>query len=248
MKSSLSKYASHPMEQLKYSLGPFELFAAIVGGSPFILAGFLIYNPVASVVDLVPVIQSSGTVAISLTLIFLSYIIGGTIQGLSWRYFLFLCRLLKKDYFYFGNQLTERFQTLNKPEFNDSKTLEFEDRLVIKLQEKIGIPKKMNWMDNRLKAYLRERNSPAVGAADTYVASHIMYRILSLGCLVLCGVSFMNSIRVMSLELLLLTPLTGYLAYLMFLRSVSFKKWQNRTLILGFYFAATQAASVEENP
>ena len=236
------------MEQLKYSLGPFELFAAIVGGSPFVLAGFLIYNPVDSFADLVPVIQNNGTVAIALTLLFLSYIIGGTIQGLSWQYFLLLCRLLKRNYFYFGNQLIERSQSLSQHKHNDSRNLEFEDRLVLKLQEEVGIPKKINWMDNRLKAYLRERNSPAVGAADTYVASHIMYRNLSLGCLFLCGVSFIGSIRAMSLELLMVTPLIGYLAYLMFLRSVSFKKWQNRTLILGFYFAATRDSSAKETP
>ena len=55
------------MEQLKNSLGPYELFAAIIGGSPFILAGILIYHPVESLAELVPVIQGSGTVAISLT-------------------------------------------------------------------------------------------------------------------------------------------------------------------------------------
>ncbi|MEA5462741.1 hypothetical protein [Leptothoe sp. PORK10 BA2] len=67
------------MEQLKYSLGPFELFAAIIGGSPFVLAAILLYTPVASLADLVPVIQgngsSGGAVAIALTLVLLSYII-----------------------------------------------------------------------------------------------------------------------------------------------------------------------------
>lgn len=232
------------MEQLKYSLGPFELFAAIIGGSPFILAVFLIYNPVASLVDLVPVIQSSGTIAIALTMLFLSYIIGGTIQGLSWKYFLLLCRILKKDYFYFGNPLRDKLQSLNlkesNQESNDAGYLDFEDRLVLEIREKIGIPTNLSWMDNRFKAYLRERNSPAVEDANTHVASHIMYRNLSLGCLFLCVVSFVNSIRSGSLEFLLLTPFVGYLAYLMFLRSVSFKRWQNRALILGFYFAATK--------
>lgn len=236
------------MEQLKYSLGPFELFAAIIGGSPFVLAGFLLYHPVESLAELVEVIQENGSgdgaFAIALTLLLVSYIIGGTVQGLSWRYFLRLCKLFKCEYTYFGNQLTDRDKALKQhPE--QPNPFEFEDRLVLQLRKTIGIPKKLNWMDSRLKAYLRERNSPSVAAADTLVASHIMFRNLSLGCLILCAVSVANSVRLGALEPLLLSPFVGYVAYLMFRRSVSFKKWQNRTLILGFYFAATQASASE---
>lgn len=235
------------MEQLKYSLGPFELFAAIVGGSPFVVAGFLLYKPVASLADLGPVIQSNGTVAIALTLLFLSYIIGGTIQGLSWRYFLRLCKLFKRSYMYYGTQITDRDQALRQMNPDQPYELEFEDRLVLQLREKIGIPKKLDWMDSRLKAYLRERNSPSVASAESLIASHIMYRNLSLGCLLLLAVSLINAIRLSSLELLLIAPFLGYIAYLMFLRAVSFKKWQNRTLLLGFYFSATKEAGAEEN-
>lgn len=231
------------MEQLKYSLGPFELFASIVGGSPFILAFFLIYNPVESLVDLVPVIQSSGTVAIALTILFLSYIVGGTVQGLSWRYFLLLCRIFNKDYLYFGDRLTVRDQILKQSDSDASKPLEFEDRVVLKLRDKIGIPKNLNWMNSRLKSYLREQNSPAVAVADTFIASHIMYRNLSLGCLILCGVNLVNAIRLGSLEPLILIPIIGYAAILMFWRSISFKRWQNRTLILAFYFSVTNDSS-----
>ncbi|NEQ48817.1 MAG: hypothetical protein F6K11_01615 [Leptolyngbya sp. SIO3F4] len=228
------------MEQLKNSLGPYELFAAIIGGSPFILAGFLIYNPVESLAELVPVIQGNGTVAISLTILFLSYIIGGTLQGLTWRYFLLLCRLFKKEYLYFGNQLVERDRVLKQREHQDEVSLEFEDRLVLKLRQKIGIPKKLDWMNSRLRAYLRERNSPSVAVSDRLIASHIMYRNLSFGFLLLSVVSFVNAIRIGSLEPLIVIPALGYAAYLMFWQAVSFKKWQNRELILGFYFADTK--------
>ena len=233
------------MEQLKNSLGPYELFAAIIGGSPFILAGILIYHPVESLAELVPVIQGSGTVAIALTNLLLSYIIGGTLQGLTWRYFLLLCRLFNKDYLYFGNQLVERDRALTQQAPPDKSSLEFEDRLVLQLRQKIGIPKKLDWMNSRLRSYLRERNSPSVAASDTLIASHIMYRNLSLGCLVLCLVSFVNAIRLGALEPLMLIPILGYGAYLMFWQSVSFKKWQNRELILGFYFAATKETGDE---
>lgn len=232
------------MDQLKYSLGPYELFAAIIGGSPFILAGFLIYNPVESLTDLVKVIQTSGAsggaVAIALTILFLSYIIGGTLQGLTWRYFLLLCRLFKREYLYFGNQLIERERALKHRDTQHESSLEFEDRLVLELRQKIGIPKKLDWMNSRLRSYLRERNSPSVAVSDTLIASHIMYRNLSLGCLLLCVVSFVNAIRLGSLEPLMMIPILGYGAYLMFWQAVSFKKWQNRELILGFYFSATK--------
>lgn len=234
------------MEQLKYSLGPFELFAAIIGGSPFILAGFLMYNPVKSLTDLAQVIQSSGAsggaVAIALTMLFLSYIIGGTIQGLSWRYFLWLCRIFKKDYFYFGESFFDKLRASKQKTFNDTRFLEFEDRLVLQIRDKVGVPQKLHWIDSRMKAYLRECNSPAVGDADIHVASHIMYRNLSLGCLLLCGVSLVTAIRTSSLEFFWVALLVIFLAYLMFLRSVSFKRWQNRALILGFYFAVTKNA------
>ncbi|MEA5463441.1 hypothetical protein [Leptothoe sp. PORK10 BA2] len=126
-------------------------------------------------------------------------------------------------------------------------TLEFEDRLVLQLREKIGFPKKSDWLDSRLQAYLRERDSPSIATADSFMASHIMYRNLSLGCLLLCLVSMVNAVRLSSLESSLIGLFVGYIAYLMFLRSVSFKKWQNRTLVLGFYFAATKDLDSEKN-
>ncbi|EKV03714.1 hypothetical protein Lepto7375DRAFT_6025 [Leptolyngbya sp. PCC 7375] len=235
------------MEQLKYFLGPFELFASIIGGSPFIVAGFLLYNPVESLADLAPIIQSSGTLAISLTFLFLSYIIGGTVQTLSWRYFLLLCHVFKQEYLYMDSQLRERDKKLQQAELGNASLLDFEDRLVLQLQQKIGLPKKMRWINARLKAYLRENNSPSVTAAEMHTASHIMYRNLSLGCLILGFVSLINTFRVSSLELLIVVPLFGYGAYLMFRRSVSFKKWQNRELLLGFYFAATKEIVARES-
>lgn len=229
------------MEQLKYTLGPFELFAAIIGGSPFVLAGILLYNPVKTLAELVPLIQQSGTLAIALTILFLSYILGGTVQGLTWRYFLGLCSLFKKDYLFLGDQIPQRHQALQQQTIGDDVShLDFDDRLVLQLSKHIGIPKKLDWMNGRLRAYLRERNSPSVAAADTFIASHIMYRNLSLGCLMLCLVSCINAIRLASLSPLLIVPFLGYAAYLMFWQSVSFKKWQNRELILGFYFASTK--------
>lgn len=235
------------MEQLKYTLGPFELFAAIIGGSPFVLAGILLYNPVKTLAELLPLVQKSGSIAIALTLLFLCYIIGGTIQGLTWRYFVSLCGLFKKNYLFLGEQIPQRHQALQQQAIGDDIShLDFDDRLVLQLSKHIGIPKKLDWMNSRLRAYLRERNSPAVAAADSFIASHIMYRNLSLGCWVLCIVNGINAMRLGSLAPLFPLPFLGYGAYLTFWQSVSFKKWQNRELILGFYFSSTKEQPPEQ--
>ncbi|MEM9809508.1 MAG: hypothetical protein AAF959_30030 [Cyanobacteria bacterium P01_D01_bin.56] len=235
------------MEQLKNNLGPFELFAAIIGGSPFVLAGILLYNPVKTLAELVPLIQKSGSLPIALTILFLSYIIGSTVQDLGWRYFLSLCRLFKEDYFYYGDQLIKRNQLLQQPVSSDVSHLEFEDKLVLQLREYIGIPNNLDWMNGRLTAYLRECKSPSVATVERFIASHIMHRSLSLGCLVLCMVSIINTVRLGSLASLAIVPILLYCAYLMFFQALSFQRWQNRELLLGFYFASTKEQSQEGN-
>ncbi|MEM6253982.1 MAG: hypothetical protein AAF821_13770 [Cyanobacteria bacterium P01_D01_bin.156] len=235
------------MEQLKYTLGPFELFAAIIGGSPFVVAGILLHYPVKHLGELVPLIQQSSSVAIALTALFLSYIAGGTVQSISWPYFVRLCRLFNKNFLFLGDELIRRNQTLPQQNISDGmNNLVFEDRLVLQLRKHIGIPKKLSWMDGRLMAYLRENNSPSMVTAEGFVASHIMYRNLSLGCLLLCLVSLVNGVRLGSPAPLLLIPILLYAAYLMFRQAVNFKLWQNRELLLGFYFASTKESSPED--
>ena len=36
------------MDKLKFALGPYEVLASIIGGSPLVLAIFLLYNPSGS--------------------------------------------------------------------------------------------------------------------------------------------------------------------------------------------------------
>ncbi len=64
-----------------------------------------------------------------------------------------------------------------------------------------------------------------------------MYRNLSLGFLILAVIFFVSLVRSHSwmLEQSLLTCICLCLAYMTFFRSLSFKKWHNRELILGFY-------------
>lgn len=234
------------MEQLKFSLGPYELFAAILGGFPFVLAGFLIYHPIDSLQELIPIIQNNATVAISITVVFISYILGGAIQGITWRYFLFLCNILNRDYRYFGNALVEHNKALAQtltPDATDFKSLEFEARLILLLRQKIGITHQIDHLDGRLAPYLRERQHPSVIVAESHLANHIMYRSLSLGMLLVGAILFINIFRAraFSLELGFLPLAAIGFAIVTFHRSVTFKRWHNREIFLGFYFAALES-------
>ncbi|MCL1492076.1 MAG: hypothetical protein M1G31_15185 [Pseudanabaena sp. Salubria-1] len=71
----------------------------------------------------------------------------------------------------------------------DVKTLDFEDKLILLLREKIGIPKKISWMNARLTSYLKEHNRPSLITAESFQATHIMYRNISFGSLILSGSS-----------------------------------------------------------
>ena len=78
------------MEQFKFALGPYELFASIVGGLPLTLAICLAYNPTTSLQDIISIIQGNFSTQIAIVFIFFSYILGGLVQGITWKYFLIL--------------------------------------------------------------------------------------------------------------------------------------------------------------
>ena len=230
------------MEQLKFALGPYEIFASIVGGSPLVLAIFLVWHPSSNLQDLFLIAKNNLVISVLLLLVFFSYILGGSIQGITWRYFLFFCRFFRQNYNYFGDMILEKNALLAQAEaMQPLASLEFEDKLVLLLREKVGVPKKMDWLNARLTAYLKERGSQAVVTAESHLANHIMYRNLSFGFLLLPGVLLVNLLRTRSftLEQPMLILLFLLISYMTFFRSLSFKKWHNRELLLGFYFAAT---------
>ncbi|MEM8808674.1 MAG: hypothetical protein AAGF01_21880 [Cyanobacteria bacterium P01_G01_bin.38] len=235
------------MESFKFSLGPYEIFSSIIGGIPLFLAGCLSYNPVSSLQDLVPTVQNNASVAISLVILFISYILGKIIQGLSWWYFLRLCRFFNENYRYFGNLNTHSKKLLEKPELNIASTsLSFEDRLVLLLHRRVGIPEKNSRLDARITSFLREHNrQAALSTAELHMATHIMYRGWSLGFFVLSLVLLINLFRTPTLtfEQWALPFGSLFFAYITFLRAVKLKQWHNRDLLLGFYFAASEETS-----
>ena len=44
------------MDLFKFALGPYEFFAAIIGGVPLVLAIVLLYNPAMSLQDMIGLI------------------------------------------------------------------------------------------------------------------------------------------------------------------------------------------------
>ena len=228
------------MEQLKFTLGPYEFFASIVGGSPLVLAIFLIYNPSNNLQDMFLTIKNNLSIPVVFLVVFFSYILGGSIQGITWRYFLFLCNFFHFNYSYLGNVILEKSALLPQiNEVQEHSILEFEDKLVLMLREKVGIPQNIRWLDARLAAYLKERSSQAVITAESQQANHIMYRNISFGFLLLPIVLLINIFRTQSFtfEYPVLILIFVLISYVTFFRLLSFKKWYNRELLLGFYFS-----------
>ena len=232
------------MDKLKFALGPYEVFSAIIGGSPLILALFLLYNPVGNLQDTFLSVKDELSFPLVLLIGFCSYILGGSIQGITWRYFLLLCKAFRKDYSYFGNMIEERNAALAQTyEPAVIAALDFEDKLVLRLRDKIGIPKNPNWIDSRLAAYLKAISSEAIATSESYLASHIMHRNLSFGFLLLPIVIVTNFFQGgFSFEKLMLIFLSLFIAYMSFFRALAFKRWQNRELLLGFYFSTENRA------
>ncbi len=189
------------MEQFKFALGPYEIFASIVGGSPLVLAIFLIGNPSNNLQNVFLIIKDNLSIPMVFLMAFFSYILGGSIQGITWKYFLFFCKFFNRDYNYFGNMISEKNALFTQEAFTQEdeiqapSALEFEDKLVLLLREKVGIPKNMDWLNSRLTAYLKEHSSQAVITAESYLANHIMYRNMSFGFLLLSIVLLINLLR-----------------------------------------------------
>lgn len=232
------------MDKLKFALGPYEVLSSIIGGSPLVLALFLIYNPVGDLQATFLSIKGELSLSFVLLIGFCSYILGSSIQGITWKYFLLLCRVFRQDYSYFGSMLAKKDALLTEVQHPaTAAALGFEDKLVLRLREKIGITERQSWMNARLAAYLKAIGSEAVVTSESYLASHIMHRNLSFGFLILPIIIVMNFFQGgFSLEKVMLIFLSLLIAYMSFSRSLSFKRWQNRELLLGFYFSTESRA------
>jgi hypothetical protein len=240
------------MDAFKFTLGPYELFASTIGGVPLVVVVYLLCNPAIALQGASSIFQGNFSIQMVIAFALVSYILGGIVQSVTWRYFLFLCKLFKRDYRYFGSLLQDKAKTIRahseasaetlESKTASSTTLELEDKLVLLIQGKVGIPKKINWLIPRLESYLKEHNRPSIVTAESHQATHIMYRNLSFGLMLLGVTIFINLFRARlpAFETMALSLLSIGLSFIAFFRSLSFKKWHEREILLGFYFFACE--------
>ena len=229
------------MDQFKFSIGPFELFSSTMAGTPILFAIFLLYQPIVSLRDVIPVIRNNSIISIFVSLVIISYLLGGLCTVITWRYFLYICKIFKIDYSYLGMRIIEKMKkTKEVPTDLRIEGLDFEDRLIYLLIQKIGPVKRLSLLDARLISYLRLHSLQTVSIAESHLAFHIMYRTLSFGFLLLTFVLFTNIFRtaIFTFEQITLPIFSIVLSLAAFRMAVSFRKWRNREIVLCFYHLA----------
>jgi hypothetical protein len=229
------------MDQFKFSIGPYELFSSTIAGTPILFAIFLLYRPIESLREIVSVIRDNSSLSIAVTLVIISYILGGLCAAITWKYFLYICKKFKIDYSYLGMNILERMRKIEALSADVRlEALDFEDRLIYLLIDKIGIVKRLSLLDDRLISYLRLHSLQTVLIAESHLAFHIMYRTLSFGFLLLALVLFTNIFRtgIFTLEQITLPLFSIILSLAAFRMAVSFRKWRNREIVLCFYHLA----------
>jgi hypothetical protein len=230
------------MDQLKFSLGPFELFSSILAGAPLLLAGFLLYRPVAGMRELLAILKDSSSFSIAVAVVLSCYLIGALTQGVSWRYFRFVAKAFRIDYGDSGRRALKKMGEL-QPEQSAAaiESQEFEDRLAALLHKKFGAIKQLNVLDSRLISYVRLHSLPTAAVAESYLAQHIMFRALSFGFLLLAPVLTATAFRTPNFtkEEILLPCVSLLLSVAAFQRAISFRRWRYRELLHTFYHLAS---------
>ncbi len=230
------------MDQLKFSLGPYELFSSILAGAPQLLCLLLLYRPISGMAELLPIIKDNSSFSIAATIILSCYLLGSLSSGITWNYFLFLCWLFGVDYSYFGKVVLQKMAEIkSNPERMSAESLDFEERLAVLLLKKIGSIEALGMLDARLIPYLRLHSLPTISVVETYLAQHIMLRALSFGFLLLTIVLAINIFRVPVFRFEQILMLLGafLISLLAFRRSISFRKWRYREILLTFYHLAS---------
>jgi hypothetical protein len=228
------------MDQLKFSLGPFELFSSILAGAPLLVAGFLIYRPVSGMRELITILKDNSSFSLAVGVVLSSYLLGSLIQGISWRYFLYACKAFKIDYGNIGRQVMWKMREI-KSAVDGAEPVEFEDRLAALALRKIGMIDRLSVLDSRLIAFVRLHSLPTAAIADSYLAQHIMFRAVSFGFLILVPILAVNAYRTpnFSKEEILLPFFLLLFSIAAFQRAVSFRRWRYRELLYTFYHLAS---------
>jgi hypothetical protein len=226
------------MDNFKYNLGPFEMFSNLLSGI-FILAGIcIIIFPKSDFHQLFNMFSTIPLMPNLIIYIILSYILGAGIGGVSYAYLKFLCKVFRQDYISMENTLLKDLNDLKvKIKIEDFYDLPFEKRLAYMVNQYIALPK-LSHVNDYLLPYLRDRCSNVAAKSDTFISSSIMNRNLSFGFLVaafgfLSCIIFSESTWITFLIVILICLM---LAVFFFFRSLKFKEWWSREVLLGFYY------------
>lgn len=230
------------MDQLKFSLGPFELFSSILAGAPLLLGVYLIYRPINGMRELITILKDNSSFSLAVGVVLACYLLGSLTQGISWRYFLYITKIFRIDYGDNGRRALRKMEEL-KADLNNLivDALGFEDRLAALLLKKIGSIQRLSVLDSRLISYVRLHSLPTAAVAESYLAQHIMFRALSFGFLLFAPVLAVNAYRTPNFtkEEILLPCVSLLISVAAFQRAVSFRRWRYRELLHTFYFLAS---------
>lgn len=229
------------MNPLKFSLGPYDLFGAIISGLPILFGIDLIYYQW----NLGEILRSVAELDLQHLLVgvILSYLLGSMMSGLTWFYFHRVCHLFKKHYDDAEGRLLSKMKDLEgemSPE--EFEKASFKERLAYMVKRRI-CDTEINGVNNRLLPLLRQE-APAIAAnADQFMALKIMFRNLSFGLLVLfamlTGYGVTEAVIDMDGQGFFLHLLIGLvclgLSILAFSRALTFRGFWGRQVLVGFY-------------
>jgi hypothetical protein len=226
------------MNNFKYNLGPFEIFSNLLSGL-FLMAGLcIIILPKSDFQELFSLFQSISVMPNLIVIIITGYIVGAGIGGFSYKYLKIACKIFRCDYISMENHLLKDInENQNKLTLTEFLELSFEKRLSYLVNQHVTFPK-LSHVNDYLLPFLREKCENVAIKSETFIASSIMYRNLSLGFLV-TAIGLISCIIFSEAELftfLITTAVCIGFAILLFFRSLKFKEWWSREILLGFYY------------
>lgn len=232
------------MDQFKYSVGPFEVFSGFASGLPFLLVIYIGNIGKFDFGDFTTDVLMNTSISKLILIALISYLVGGLVSGISYRYFKLAGRLFKKDYLHLEKVILEDwnkpFKELSSEEFKD---LDFQKRLVYLIKKRFGQPK-LSLVNDYILPYLRQHSAANAVKSESFIALNIMYRNLSLGFLFL-SVTFLYLVFKES-EFLNINILYFFasllLAILTLLRAYTFRNWWTRETLLSFHNIELESA------
>lgn len=226
------------MDQLKFSLGPHEIFSMFFSGIPLMLSIYILMTPANELSKVNLNVLNNISLTSFLGIIIASSILGGLISGITWIYFKVISRVFRVDYSKLEKKLLENFDTINiiinKEDFLK---LNYNDRLTYMIKHHIGAGSKFPWANFRLLPYVRKVGGSIIDTIDYQIATHLMYRNLSFGFLLVSVTSIIRLLTTPSIFFIYLSiaSIALILSIVAFLRAIVHRQWWVRDGLNGFY-------------